>query len=181
MTGASAPESLGGGHVVQPPYGDWDRWQRWAAEQPASLGLGLTVQEIEDGCAICGLTESVLPLNPNGAAHGGLVAALTDQVGALATATRAPAGHGIVTVNLSLDYLRPAMLPLRVEGHVLRSTRSVIFTRIDVLHDGRRHDQLCATATGSWLVRPYSTPPAEAPDGAVATVTPVTSEPKGNS
>jgi len=138
-------------HQQQPVGEDWDAWKSWAATQPGIVSLGIEPREFSDGRAVVEVPSSMTPLNPNGAVHGGLVAALIDQVGSLATITRAAPGHGVLTCTLNIGYLRPAMLPLVGVGQVLRSSRTLIFTRVEILSGG----EICASASGTWIPKAY--------------------------
>lgn len=140
-------------HFVQPTGDDWTAWKAWAQASAGTPALGLEVREIADGLAVADIRDSITPLNPNGAVHGGLVAAIIDQIGSLATVTRVPAGHGLATCTLNVEYLRPAKLPLVAVGRVVRSSRSVIFTHIEVRSGG----DVAASASGTWLPKPYPT------------------------
>ena len=156
MTGLPPPphvnvRSLAALHERQPAGADWAAWLSWATRQPSVASLGIEPQEFSDGRALVTMAGSMTPLNPDGGVDGGLVAALIDQVGALATLTRAAPGHGVLTCTLSISYLRPAMLPLTGVGQVVRSGRTLIFTRVDILSAA----DVCATASGTWLPKPY--------------------------
>ncbi|WP_216898232.1 PaaI family thioesterase [Nocardia alni] len=139
-------------HRPQPTETDWGAWQNWARTQPAIVALGLEPREFGDGRAVFDLAESILPLNPNGAVNGGLVAAVADQVGAMAAVTCAAPGHGVLTCVLNTEYLAPARLPLVCVGTVVRSGSALIFVHIEIDSGGR----LCSAASGTWLPRPYT-------------------------
>ena len=99
MTGLLPPphvnvRSLAALHERQPAGADWAAWLSWATRQPSVASLGIEPQEFSDGRALVTMAGSLTPLNPDGGVHGGLVAALIDQVGALATLTRAAPGPG---------------------------------------------------------------------------------------
>ncbi|MCU0946013.1 MAG: PaaI family thioesterase [Rubritepida sp.] len=101
---------------------------------PAIAALGLSdVARAEDGSV-----SATLPLLPasermpgSGQFHGGPIASFIDTVGDLAVA--AAVGGGVPTINLRVDYLKPATGPaLRAVARVRRLGRSVAVTDIDV-------------------------------------------------
>lgn len=138
-------------HQPQPEPGDWLAWRDWAARQPTLGAFGIEDATFADGRVTASIRSLSTPLNPNGAVHGGLVAAALDQIGALASLTRAPADHGVLTCTLGIEYLRPAILPLTGIGQVQRSSSSLVFTRIELSSRGK----VCAAASGTWLPKEY--------------------------
>ncbi|WP_160118078.1 PaaI family thioesterase [Pandoraea pulmonicola] len=79
------------------------------------------------------LACEVLPRHTNrhGNAHGGLVATLLDT--AMGMATRASgAVENLGTVNLTINYLRPASGRITAHAHVRRSGRSLAFCEAEV-------------------------------------------------
>ncbi|MDP6704750.1 MAG: PaaI family thioesterase [Alphaproteobacteria bacterium] len=70
--------------------------------------------------------------NPeNGVLHGGAITVLMDTVSGLAVITALPAPAPMATLDLRIDYLRPASPGQAVLGHAhcFKLTRSVAFTR----------------------------------------------------
>src|SRR5712664_3896692 len=65
-------------------------------------------------------------------AHGGVLLTLLDV--AMGSAARTTDGHaaGIVTVSLTVNFIRPCSGLLRAEGRVLRSGRSLVFCEGEV-------------------------------------------------
>jgi uncharacterized protein (TIGR00369 family) len=67
--------------------------------------------------------------------HGGLIAALIDIAGDFALITQL--GQAIPTINLRIDYLRPAIkTDLVATGRVLRAGKSIGTVDIDVADNG---------------------------------------------
>lgn len=135
------------GVTMPPPIGDWEAWKAWSDVVPAAATMLLGCTEIDSGRAVMVMSRSPWPLNPNGAVHGGLVAAAADHVGGLASVTVVGASSLPATATLTAQFLRPAFAPLTFEATVLKAGRSVLFVRIDV-HD--RAGALCTTFTGTW-------------------------------
>lgn len=73
-----------------------------------------------------------MDLNPNGACHGGLVAAIIDQAMGVVGTTVLPAGSVPVTAALNVEYFAPATPPLQIRASVSRHGSSVLFVAVDV-------------------------------------------------
>ncbi len=80
--------------------------------------------------------------NSRGLVHGGLVAALLDNVMGLACSkallTERPDAAGVVTVSLGVDYLGMAKLGqwLTFEPHFVKTGRTLCFAEASALADG---------------------------------------------
>ncbi|WP_345415455.1 PaaI family thioesterase [Pseudonocardia xishanensis] len=126
--------------------GDED-WLAWAATSPGSTALHIVPTRLDlDGVRLY-VDESATPLNPNGAVHGGIVAAICDQAISLAIMRRMPGGRAIVTGTLNLEYLRPALPRLEVTAWVDRVARSLVFARAEIRSAGA----LTTLATGTFV------------------------------
>jgi uncharacterized protein (TIGR00369 family) len=81
-----------------------------------------------------------------GIMHGGVLATLLDSVMGLAAGTLSPAGHFVVTVQLNLNFIRPAW-----EGETLVATGEVLHSgRLTAVAQGRVHtDQRILVGCGS--------------------------------
>ncbi|UIX31964.1 PaaI family thioesterase [Streptomyces sp. GQFP] len=144
-------------HVAPPTSRDRDEWLTWMAENPGCVAYAMTPLDVGDGVAVVEVTRSVVPLNPNGAVHGGLLAAIADQAGALAILPKLEPGVSAVTGTLHLEYFRPARLPLTVESRVARFARSLVFVDVTITSGG----QVTTAAHGTWVPTrgtPVSTP-----------------------
>lgn len=94
-----------------------------------------------------------LPFQPHlqrladvGQVHGGPIASVIDTAGTFAVT--ATVGHGVPTINLRVDYLRPAIdSDLIATATVRRSGRTVAVVDID-LTDGE--GRLVAVGRGTW-------------------------------
>jgi uncharacterized protein (TIGR00369 family) len=113
-------------------------------------------------------------LNPNGAVHGGLIAAAADQCMGIAACSVQADGPFVATASLTLDFHRPAVMPLRFEAVVTRSGRALAFVELTVRdRDGR----VCTRCSGVWAVQPYGRRPAPEPlDRAPRKIEPVSPE-----
>ncbi|HEX4302250.1 MAG TPA: PaaI family thioesterase [Rhizomicrobium sp.] len=96
-------------------------------------------------------------LLPDGTMFGGYLAALADQILALAAMTVMPADKTFRTINLGLQFLRLGRAhPLRIEGRVTAQTRTLTTVEADFLREADR--ELIARATAQQLLGSLPTP-----------------------
>jgi uncharacterized protein (TIGR00369 family) len=135
------------------------RFQRWFSDGiPHNRALGITVLEVGKAAARFRLPYSAaLVGNPdNGVLHGGAITSLLDGVSGAAVfaalATLAP----IATLDLRIDYLRPADAGRDVVGHATcyKVTRNVAFTRAVAYHDDETDPIASAVGTFMLATRP---------------------------
>jgi len=90
-----------------------------------------------------------------GRLHGGAVTTLIDSVAGLAVLAAMPNPGPIATLDLRIDYLRPARpgLPLRAHANCFRLARQIAFVRASAYHDG--HSDAIAAAQASFVVKGY--------------------------
>lgn len=81
-------------------------------------------------------------------AHGGVVATLVDI--AAHAALHAVRGHGVPTIDLRVDYMRLARLPLLARATVRRHGRTIGFVDVDILDPEGR---LCASGRAVFLTQ----------------------------
>ena len=126
-------------------------------EIPFNRFLGMSAQRIDrDGA------ELLLPFKPEllgnamkGALHGGALSALADAAGGAAVFAAADFGDVVSTIDLRIDYLRPALpRDTLAEAHVVRIGGRVGVARVRLLQQDEDGDQvLVAEATGVYNVR----------------------------
>ena len=102
-----------------------------------------------DGLSL-GLRAAEAHANSRGFVHGGLISALADNAMGLSCARQLTEISGLVTVNLSLDFLGTARCEqwLEVRATVRKTGRSLCFAEALVLADG----EVCARASGVFKV-----------------------------
>ncbi|MCG7207396.1 PaaI family thioesterase [Streptomyces arenae] len=133
-----------------PPHGgDRDKWIAWANEMPASQAMQLRCEDIEPGRAVLVLDRGPWPLNPNGAIHGGLVAACADHVMAIALIPMLEPGSMPATATLNSDFLRPALPPVTFEAVVDKCGRTMGFLTVTARD---RNGKLAAKCHGTMPV-----------------------------
>jgi uncharacterized protein (TIGR00369 family) len=115
--------------------------------------LGVRGERFEPGS-----TALVLPARPEldnhfGQMHGGAIATLLDV--AMASAARSLHPQGVVTVALTMQFLRPGSGTLSANGRVRQSGRSLVFCDAEVLDEQGR---VVASGTGTFKVTRAPTP-----------------------
>jgi uncharacterized protein (TIGR00369 family) len=112
--------------------------------------LGIEVDSIGDGKAVLSMDLRPELTNSFGSAHGGVIMSIIDV--ALCTAARSqhPDSIGVITVDLSLQFIGAGKGKLIAEGRVLKPGRNTVFTEGEVRNaDG----SLVAKAIGTVRVR----------------------------
>ena len=94
--------------------------------------IGARAEHWEKGRAVVSIDVRPELTNSWKFAHGGVVLTLLDVAMGAAARTTDAKGHGIVTVNITVNFLRSCSGLLRAEGRVLRGGRSLVFCEGDV-------------------------------------------------
>jgi acyl-CoA thioesterase len=115
--------------------------------------LGIAAEDLADGRVRLTLRTGDAHRNEVGAVHGGVLALLLDgAMGRAVTRTLAP-GETCATVQLSLQFLKPAQGTVAAVGSVARRGRTMAF--LDGVCTGA-DGAVIARAQGTWVVRPKS-------------------------
>ena len=140
--------------MAQPEVLDVPTVQAWLDEAPYHQLVRLVVEEVDPAA---GRFVLRLPFHADLArqaqgnqVHGGPIASVIDSAGTFAVA--AVVGHGVPTMNLRIDYLRPAIdTDLVATATVRRSGRTIAICDIDLHDDAQR---LVAVGRGTWGTSP---------------------------
>jgi uncharacterized protein (TIGR00369 family) len=110
-----------------------------ARELPGFFGrVGPLWTKREDESWAYGVLATAAHTNPAGIVHGGMLTTLADMLLVLGASAQTGLSRYMVTVNLSCDFIAPAMEGSWIEGRlkVLRSTRSLVFCQGSLEADG---------------------------------------------
>ncbi|WP_460071315.1 PaaI family thioesterase [Streptomyces sp. YKOK-I1] len=114
--------------------------------------LGMRFDEVEHGRAVLSLDTRPDFANPLGTVHGGIAATMLDSALACAVHSTLPAGTGYTTLELKVNYIRPA----RTDGQTLTAEGTVVHTgRRTATAEGRVVDEqgrLIAHATTTCMI-----------------------------
>lgn len=100
--------------------------------------------------------------NPTtGVIAGGAITSLLDATCGMAVMAATARPKAVATLDLRIDYLRPATpgLAVRAHAHCHRITRHVAFVRAEAYHEGA--EELVASAAGSFMLNTPGKPLAE--------------------
>ena len=116
---------------------------------PHADALGMTLVEIGDGTAVAKIAyaEHLIGNPDTGVVHGGVITSLLDNTAGLAVQARIQSFGGIATLDLRIDYMKPAAPGEDIYAFVecYRATSSIAFVRGVAYHTDRA-DPIAAVA-----------------------------------
>ncbi|MBT6094952.1 MAG: PaaI family thioesterase [Rhodospirillaceae bacterium] len=130
---------------------------RFYATSPHHQAIGLKVVSADREKAVMrvGYDKRFIGNPDTGALHGGLVTTLMDSTGALAVLAQVPAGTAVATLDLRLDYLRPAIpgQDLIGDSHCFKVTPNLAFSRGTAFEEGNDDDPV-ANFVATYMLKP---------------------------
>ena len=114
---------------------------------PFADHLGIRLVEASKDRAIVTLDKKPELLNSLGGFHGGVIMTMLDLVMTVAVRGHYGVASGVITIDMSLGFLRPSMDILSATGRVLHGGKSTCFCESEA-HDG--DGKLLAKAIGTF-------------------------------
>lgn len=125
--------------------------QRFSAAVPHNRALGMEIVEVSRAEAVFRLPyDPKLVGNPDtGVLHGGAITALLDGASGAAVFAALSEPVPIATIDLRIDYLRPAAVGRAVTARATcyKMTRNVAFVRAVAYHDDPADPIACSVGT----------------------------------
>jgi uncharacterized protein (TIGR00369 family) len=104
----------------------------WADALPMSRALGIVCTSLSTESGAFSVGRVPLEPNPNGAVHGGVVAAIADQCLGVVAVANAPREQMSVTASLHGQFHRPAIPPLAIRVRRLAAGARLIFVECQI-------------------------------------------------
>jgi uncharacterized protein (TIGR00369 family) len=139
--------------------GYWNREKEveWARSNNFRNLLGIEVERVEEGFALLSLQIVGKLLQAQNIAHGGVLATLVDGVIATAARTVAPEGAVVSTLEMNLNYVRPARTgKVLAEGKIVQAGRTIVVGTADIKDEA---GNLLATGRATYIITGRATAP----------------------
>src|SRR5277367_1956265 len=115
--------------------------------------FGFVFREIAPGRVVVGMRVAKRHLQVHGVVHGGVLAALADTAGGMATYMTAPRGTRVATIEMTINYLEAVEGgSVTAEAIVVRIGRHISVVDCDITDDAHR---LVGKALMTFFVGPF--------------------------
>lgn len=122
--------------------------QKILESQPFSRLLGTEVSKLEPGSVELRLPMKDELKQQNGFAHGGVVSYMADN--ALTFAGGTALGEAVVTSEMKINYIRPAIGEILIaRAHTISAGKTQAVARCEVYVVSEKGETLCAAAQGT--------------------------------
>lgn len=122
------------------------------ARQTMMQTLGASMDEAAEGRVVISAPIAPHVLQQQGAAHAGLAFSLGDSAAGYAALSVLPEGAEVVTVEMKINLLSPAVGDrLVAEGRVIRPGRRIVAVASDVFAEGPKGRKHIATMLGTMV------------------------------
>lgn len=129
------------------------------ASVPQAVALGLEMVSASPGRGVMRVPfrEDLVGDPATGVIAGGVVTTLLDHCCGMAVSSGAEGMHSTATLDLRIDYMRPAApgASVTAEAHCYKHTHSIGFVRA-IAHDGNPDDPVATAQAAFFLNRPVA-------------------------
>lgn len=120
---------------------------------PVAQYLGETMLWVDPDEGACAIEYPAKPelTNPAGVVHGGMMATMLDNTMSMALRITFQEGERPATIEMKINYIRPAIGTLVGEGRVIRRGRSIAFTAGELRN---AEGEIVTTASATFSIQP---------------------------
>src|SRR6202142_4733576 len=116
-----------------------EQWRRRLQQNSTSRQMGFTLAKATRGRVRLQMKVDARHLQVHGVVHGGVLAALADTAGGLASYMACPLGTRVVTIEMKINYLEAVERgTLEADARVVRSGKHIAVVDCDVRDENRR-------------------------------------------
>lgn len=124
--------------------------ERKNEKQSFLTALGGKLEKIESGKAVLSLKKEDWLTQHLGYFHGGVITSLADSAGGAAAVTMVPENYQVVTSELTMHFLRPAVADeVIATAEVIKPGKQLIIVECSVTD--KETGKLIAKAIGTWI------------------------------
>lgn len=121
--------------------------------------IGMVAVSLTPGRFVTRLKLTDHHLQPDGFAHAGLIATMADHTAGFASYSMIPSNNHLLTVQFSVNYLRPAVgTVLECRAQVVKPGKQIVYTEAEVYSVNGRTKTLVAKASHTGASVPHAKP-----------------------